>query len=241
MNGIKLFIGLLLSGLCGAFLFSLTLESGDNGVKSYSDKELRVTRSDSIEKDAESLAELNRNLREEGEIDKVNIATLESRLEQMTDEIDRLNVLVESKSVTIEEITAELEAGLTEYARTFVEKQLEDKIQKEFAEQSGVASSKGIKRLIKAEPRDEQWAYDVETRLADFVQMSEASGELTVKGVNCRSQSCEFSFTHDDSFVGWDQFRDELYAQEWWPFNNTHIFITQNGIEVLATQTAKQQ
>ncbi|WP_394391480.1 hypothetical protein [Shewanella woodyi] len=241
MNGIKLFITLILSGLCGAFLFSLTLESGDNGVKSHADKQFIVSRSELIKRETTSPVESKEDLREERAIDKANIATLESRLEQMTNEINRLNALVESKSVTIEELTAELEAGLTEYARSLIEKQLEDKIQNELAQHSGVASSKEIKRLINAEPRDEQWAYDVETQLADFVQMSEASGELIVKGVNCRSQSCEFSFTHDDSFVGWDQFRDALYAQEWWSFNNTHILITPNGIEVLATQTAKQQ
>ena len=240
MSGIKFFIALILASLCGAFLFNLTVESGvfsDDSAKSHSDKQPSFTRSERIERDTESSAVPKRSLREQREIDKANIADLESRLEQMTNEVDRLNALVETKSVIIEELTAELKVGLTEYAKSHMEKQLEEKLKTQLVELPGATSPEGIKKLIETERRDEQWAYDVETQLADFIQMSEASGELTVEEINCRSQSCKFSFTHDDSFVGWDQFKGALDAQEWWTFKTTIVFKTSNNIEVLVTNT----
>ncbi len=244
MNGIKFFIALILGGFCSAFLFSLTIESGvfsDNRAKEHADKQLIVTTPESRIRDVESSAEPKKSNRQQRKLDKAHIEDLESRLAEMTSEIARLNELVKSKSITIEDLTTELEVGLSEYARSYIEKQLEEQIKKQIVNQPHVTSSKGIKRLIETELRDELWAYDVETKLTDFIAMSEANGELTVTEMNCRTHSCGFSFSHNDSFEGWDQFQDTLYAQEWWSFKNMHVMIAANSIEMLVTQTPKSQ
>lgn len=244
MNGIKFFTALALGGLCGAFLFSLMIESGvfsDDSAKKHADKQLIVTTPKPRKSDVESSAEPKKSYRQQRKLDTAHIADLESRLAEMTGEIARLNELVKSKSITIEELTAELEVGLSEYAKSYIEQQLADKIKQQLVQQPRVASSVGIQRLIETELRDEQWAYDVETKLTDFIAMSEASGQLTVTKMNCRTHSCGFNFSHNESFEGWDQFQDALYAQEWWSFKNMHVMIAANSIEMLVTQTPKSQ
>lgn len=80
---------------------------------------------------------------------------------------------------------------------------------------------------FKVQERDENWAYEMELKINDFV-INHQFGDRVQTQVNCRSDRCLVQIRELEGGA-WEAVSNEMYEQHWWPFNSTSSGSTSNN------------
>ncbi len=98
-----------------------------------------------------------------------------------------------------------------------------------------------LSRLFEQQARDETWAYQVETAMADFLVMADLPLQPDVSIANCKSSVCQFKLVQPDDVDAlpkhyWRNMNDKLVEQSWWKqFKFTNTISNDESLTILVS------
>ncbi len=104
-----------------------------------------------------------------------------------------------------------------------------------------------LRDRLAAEARNENWAYQVETQVADFLYVSGFSEHIALKEAICKETMCRFNFARtqesahegNPDFDPWRSFNDQLRQQPWYKqFASTNAQSNSDSIEIYTSRPA---
>lgn len=155
---------------------------------------------------------------------KQRVEYLENKLNYSTSEDSMLKEIAEPRS--------EEEQAKTALARMKAEARKVGYLSPEIAEQhydkpflslvSGASGTFGrdLTNMLN-EPKDHDWALQIETNIRDFVQMHEFGQYIRLERVNCKKTVCEI-LAFEDKDKTFDHILNDMRLQAWWTFKGTH-------------------